>query len=67
MEISGGDLDSIYIFGRGERPPDYHVSSWGHPRLYFKHPPCFPRWIKLARGQLWHGLIFMDISLNVTF
>ena len=39
----------------------------GHPIFHFKHPPSLPRFIKLARGQLWHGQFFIDFSLNINF
>ena len=67
MENLGGDLESINILGRGKRPLNQHGISCGHPRFYFKHPLCLSRWIKLARGLLWHDHILMDIFLNVTF
>ena len=63
----GGDLEYINILGKGKITIDLLGSSWGHPRFYFKHPLCLSRWIKLARGLLWHDHILMDIFLNVTF
>ena len=54
--LVGGEGHSIFIWG-----------EVGHPKLYFKPPPSLPRLIKLTRGQLWHGHIFIDFSLNIDF
>ena len=66
--FSWGGLDLYYfLLVGGEGHLIFIWGEVGHSKLYFKPPPSLPRLIKLAGGQLWHGQIFIDFSLNIDF
>ena len=68
LHILLGVLNLLYfLLVGGEGHLIFIWEEVGYPRFYLKHPPSLPRLINLARGQLWHGHIFMDFSLNINF